>query len=60
MSKSPGGKGDKPRPVDRDKYEEGYKQAYGDHPCPIESRDLSWLDEKGTTNEQPNPRHVDE
>jgi len=42
----PGGKGDRSRPCDKEKFDEGWKAAYGDRPCPIESRDLSWLEEE--------------
>ena len=42
----PGGKGDRARPCDKEKYAEGYERVFGARPDPIESRDLSWLEEE--------------
>ena len=43
---SAGGKGDRSRVTNKEAYDETITRVFGDRPCPIESRDLSWLSDE--------------
>ena len=42
----PSGKGDRSRVTDKEAYDQRFEQAFGKRPCPLEERDLSWLDDE--------------